>query len=660
MLPLPHSYVQVHPTPDPSLSQRPAARNPLNVPRCQPFSPVDPTRKLDFDKSTSLFELQKALFPEISLPQLVNDARLRYLSQTSTESSSSSAGLKVTALSDQNSATSVTLDKFDDTPSTSYDPTPVTQHLELPKSRDIAASASPFGLEEKGKGKGRTVDSGMASFDQRMERLRTRALQFEQTMSTFQLFREGAHQPEPLGPRPLQPIVSGSGSSHSMNRIATVSPRRLDGSNGSMEKTKRPVFTVDTSLHEQSPDVLHSDWRRVQGSASSLRRSSHVRAHDRAALNSHRPRQEENELSDPTKHRVSETSAVPTSLPPKISIQSRSPLSTILREEPSDVLHHASRSIDARADELTLLPIQQPPPSKSDAEIWRRLGERRVRAHMPSNDPLPIAPATSGPNERASSNSRPIERASHRQIHLEEAWRTWGTAERMDDDSRAPRPGFFGSLKPRYRDATSNHSLRPSIASLDITRLRQKLSRSRLHSDPHSHSHSRSETVNNLNPPKTAPSSRSAIARNEHDPLGLTFDFGGPFMHEVIPNLSASNEDALTSASEQLPSECGICTSEVEPHERAVIPGCQDVFCLDCIRHYVIGRLEDGHLDMPCPTCVAKRVHANGRRAQVAINMVDGEVSRDIVEFLGLNKVERDMLERLELAKFAVLHRCPM
>jgi hypothetical protein len=68
------------------------------------------------------------------------------------------------------------------------------------------------------------------------------------------------------------------------------------------------------------------------------------------------------------------------------------------------------------------------------------------------------------------------------------------------------------------------------------------------------------------------------------------------------------------------------------------------------VRQYVSGRLQDGRLDMPCPSCATDPNRETDGK---------GEVSRDFIEYLALSTSEREALERLEMAEFAVLHRCP-
>ena len=117
------------------------------------------------------------------------------------------------------------------------------------------------------------------------------------------------------------------------------------------------------------------------------------------------------------------------------------------------------------------------------------------------------------------------------------------------------------------------------------------------------------------------------------------------------PNLIEALFPGHTATSSGTLKECGICMSDMPQKDMALIPRCKHVFCYPCVRQYVTGRLQDGRLDMPCPSCAAAGpAHASAEK---------GEVSRDFIEYLALSASERDALERLEMAEFAVLHRCP-
>lgn len=110
----------------------------------------------------------------------------------------------------------------------------------------------------------------------------------------------------------------------------------------------------------------------------------------------------------------------------------------------------------------------------------------------------------------------------------------------------------------------------------------------------------------------------------------------------LFPGYKADSADAL--------GECGICMEDMPQRDMAIIPHCKHVFCYPCVRQYVSGRLQDGRLDMPCPSCAIDPNRGKDGK---------GEVSRDFIEYLALSTSEREALERLEMAEFAVLHRCP-
>lgn len=205
----------------------------------------------------------------------------------------------------------------------------------------------------------------------------------------------------------------------------------------------------------------------------------------------------------------------------------------------------------------------------------------------------------------------------------------------MQPDVETPTSHFalFGSVKPRYQNGVHHHPMPSFLTPFNLSNLRQHSVNS-----PHS------------------------LSQQPHHPNSFHLE------NETPPSPQALALAYLERNVREIEKECGICQTEVEPHELAIIPQCHHIFCLDCLRRYVASRLEDGHLSMPCPSCTAARVGVvvPGARADIGRAprtrsgpKLDGTISREFIESLKLSKLELDMLERLELAEIAVLYQCP-
>lgn len=226
----------------------------------------------------------------------------------------------------------------------------------------------------------------------------------------------------------------------------------------------------------------------------------------------------------------------------------------------------------------------------------------------------------------------PQPRARAHSDHQEPS-RIWRDPTQPDVESWREHLALFGSVKPRHQNGVHRHPVPSSLTPSNLSNLGQQSTDS-LHSLSRPPHHSNSFAVGGETPPSPQDLALAYLERNVRE----------------------------------IEKECGICRTEVGPHEVAIIPQCHHIFCLDCLRHYVTSRLEDGHLSMPCPSCTAARVgvvvpgaRANldrGSRTRLGPKP-DGAISREFIESLKLSKLDMDKLERLELAEIAVLYQCP-
>lgn len=363
------------------------------------------------------------------------------------------------------------------------------------------------------------------------------------------------------------------------------------------------------------------------------------------------------------------------------------------------------QSTEAETGAAPLQPSQLP--VARDAEHWKRLGDRRMRNRRQREQPAPMI-EVSPPSPTQSTQSEPLtarREPSPPPVPLKGAGVVEhgpsAPAHRNADatgtgDRSRPSSPYFNLLAPQFPDQarqgddgpesetragaeTRSEGLLAALAHCRIRRPRSLNflrhhhsssadadfdassrestsasatvgSRSRLW-----HRHAPHSTSSSL----TQPSPRHAHRASDPGPLPPTPELLAPSLNggssndrslNFNPNLVEALLPGYSANSVGTLKECGICMSDMPQRDMALIPCCKHVFCYPCIQQYVSGRLQGGRLNMPCPSCTTEPARAPAER---------GEVSRDFIEYLALTTSERDALERLEMAEFAVLHRCP-
>ncbi|KAJ6514887.1 hypothetical protein C8R47DRAFT_961601 [Mycena vitilis] len=93
--------------------------------------------------------------------------------------------------------------------------------------------------------------------------------------------------------------------------------------------------------------------------------------------------------------------------------------------------------------------------------------------------------------------------------------------------------------------------------------------------------------------------------------------------------------------------ECGVCFDEHPEDDVARVADCGHPFCRDCMNGYVISKLKDKLYPITCPTCMTDAARA-----------VPGVVTDDMVQTLGLDDKQYQILQELQIAPLSVLLQC--
>ncbi|KAJ7781843.1 hypothetical protein DFH07DRAFT_389576 [Mycena maculata] len=93
--------------------------------------------------------------------------------------------------------------------------------------------------------------------------------------------------------------------------------------------------------------------------------------------------------------------------------------------------------------------------------------------------------------------------------------------------------------------------------------------------------------------------------------------------------------------------ECGVCFDKYPEDYVARIAGCTDGFCRDCLKTYVVSKLNDKLYPIFCPMCIT-----DSNRAEPAM------ITDDLVQMLGLNDQEYQILQELQIASMSILLHC--
>ncbi|KAJ7307075.1 hypothetical protein DFH08DRAFT_901173 [Mycena albidolilacea] len=93
--------------------------------------------------------------------------------------------------------------------------------------------------------------------------------------------------------------------------------------------------------------------------------------------------------------------------------------------------------------------------------------------------------------------------------------------------------------------------------------------------------------------------------------------------------------------------ECGVCFDKYPEDYVARIPDCTHGFCRDCMKGYVVSKLQDKLYPIFCPICVTDNARVE-----------PGVISDDLVQVLGLNDNQYQILQELQIASLSILLHC--
>ncbi|KAJ7787911.1 hypothetical protein B0H14DRAFT_274801 [Mycena olivaceomarginata] len=93
--------------------------------------------------------------------------------------------------------------------------------------------------------------------------------------------------------------------------------------------------------------------------------------------------------------------------------------------------------------------------------------------------------------------------------------------------------------------------------------------------------------------------------------------------------------------------ECGVCFDKYPEDYVTRIPDCTHGFCRDCMKGYVVSKLQDKLYPIFCPICVTDNARVE-----------PGVISDDLVQMLGLNDNQYRILQELQIASLSILLHC--
>ncbi|KAF7370312.1 RING-type domain-containing protein [Mycena sanguinolenta] len=93
--------------------------------------------------------------------------------------------------------------------------------------------------------------------------------------------------------------------------------------------------------------------------------------------------------------------------------------------------------------------------------------------------------------------------------------------------------------------------------------------------------------------------------------------------------------------------DCGICFDRCPEDYVSRIPGCSHAFCRNCMQGYVVSKLRDKLYPIFCPMCATDQARVE-----------PGMITDDLVQMLGLDDKEYQVLQELQIASMSILLHC--
>ncbi|KAJ6456123.1 hypothetical protein C8R45DRAFT_1064835 [Mycena sanguinolenta] len=93
--------------------------------------------------------------------------------------------------------------------------------------------------------------------------------------------------------------------------------------------------------------------------------------------------------------------------------------------------------------------------------------------------------------------------------------------------------------------------------------------------------------------------------------------------------------------------ECGICFDKCPEDYVSRIADCTHAFCRECMRSYVVSKLQDKLYPIFCPMCVTDQARVE-----------PGAITDDLAQTLGLDDKDYQILQELQIASMSILLHC--
>ncbi|KAF7370313.1 RING-type domain-containing protein [Mycena sanguinolenta] len=97
----------------------------------------------------------------------------------------------------------------------------------------------------------------------------------------------------------------------------------------------------------------------------------------------------------------------------------------------------------------------------------------------------------------------------------------------------------------------------------------------------------------------------------------------------------------------QLLFDCGVCLDKWPEDYVCRIQDCTHAFCRDCMKGYVVSKLQDKLYPIFCPMCVTDQARVE-----------PGVITDDLVQMLGLDDKNYHILQELQIASMSILLHC--
>lgn len=112
--------------------------------------------------------------------------------------------------------------------------------------------------------------------------------------------------------------------------------------------------------------------------------------------------------------------------------------------------------------------------------------------------------------------------------------------------------------------------------------------------------------------------------------------------------------------------ECSVCMEVIPEDDVAKMDNCRHSFCRDCIRQYIISKIEDHRYPIVCPICATDKENRNPgsmftnkfQSFVLILIRVVIVVTSFMVETVGMNEKTYRVFEELQLSEYSIILHC--